>query len=83
MFKRAWLYCLGVEFIRELLNTDRLNKYSLLSKVKATESLERFMVDYKESLMQSTDGIQLSQSGCCIECNAPLQVRTTGSFYGS
>lgn len=83
LFKRAWLYCLGVEFIRELLNTDRLNKYSLLSKVKATESLERFTADYKESLMQSTDGVQLSQSGCCIECNAPLQVRTTGSFYGS
>lgn len=83
LFKRAWLYCLGVEFIRELLNTDRLNKYSLLSKQKATESLERFTTDYKESLMQSTDGVQLSQSGCCIECNAPLQVRTTGSFYGS
>lgn len=83
LFKRAWLYCLGVEFIRELLNTDRLNKYSLLSKVKATESLERFTADYKESLMQSTDGIQLSQSGCCIECNAPVQIRTSGSFYGS
>lgn len=83
LFKRAWLYCLGVEFIRELLNTDRLNKYSLLSKVKATESLERFTADYKESLMQSTDGVQLSQSGCCIECNAPVQVRTTASFYGS
>lgn len=83
LFKRAWLYCLGVEFIRELLNTDRLNKYSLLSKQKATESLERFTTDYKESLMQSADGVQLSQSGCCIECNAPLQIRTTGSFYGS
>ena len=83
LFKRAWLYCLGIEFIRELLNTDRLNKYSIITKQKATDSLERFIADYKEALTQSCDGVELSQSGCCIECNAPLQVRTTNSFFGS
>ena len=83
LFKRAWLYCLGIEFIRELLNTDRLNKYSIITKQKATDSLERFTADYKEALTQSCDGVELSQSGCCIECNSPLQIRTTNSFFGS
>ena len=83
LFTRAWLYCLGVEFIRELLNTDRVNKYSVITKQKATESLDRFINDYKESLMQSADGIELSPSGCCIECNAPVMIKTTNSFYGS
>lgn len=83
LYKRAWLYCLGIEFIRELQNTDRLNKYSIIKKQDAANSLVNWEKDYKESLMQSTDGVELSQSGCCIECNAPVQIRTTSSFYGT
>jgi hypothetical protein len=83
LFKRAWLYCLGVEFVRELKATDRLNKYSIITKTQAADALVDFTNDYKESLMQSADGVQLSQSGCCIECNAPVRVQTTGSFFGT
>lgn len=71
LFKRPYLYALGVETMLEQAYSDRLNEYSLTRRAQALENLERFTADYQKSLKQITDTIDLG-CDCCIECGGKV-----------
>lgn len=71
LFKRPYLYALGVETMLEQAYSDRLNEYSLTRRAQALENLERFTADYQKSLQQITDTIDLG-CDCCVECGGKV-----------
>lgn len=80
LFTRAWLYCLGVEIMREVQTSDRLNQYTIVGKQTAIDYEKKFMDDFMNSLMNAVDGIELANSHC-LECNQEITVITTNKFY--
>lgn len=80
LFTRAWLYCLGIEIMREVQSSDRLNQYTTVGRQTAVDYEKKFMDDFTMSLFNAVDGISLASSDC-LECNQELTVRTTSKFY--
>lgn len=74
VFKRALLYCLGMETMIEQLHTDRLSEFSTIRRERAGELLESYTTDYTQAIKQVADGINLD-CDCCIECGG------SGSYY--
>ncbi len=93
VFTLAWWYLLGVESMNQLLNSPRYNEFTTTDFKKYQELKTNFEYEYMGytnaqnvfvpgALQQAIDGIQIDQSDCCIECNAPFMVQeNTGSFF--
>lgn len=83
IFGSAFLYLLGSELMDERLYTSRLNEYTLFNRDKAKELKKLFEcrynggviddIEYFGELTKSIDGIDLSDSDCCIECNTQVK----------
>lgn len=68
----AVLYRFGVEFMKEAIETDRLNYFTLLNRDQMIESLERFENDYKEEMMSLSRTIPKllrKLDPMCIDCS--------------
>lgn len=74
VFKRALLYCLGMETMLEQINTDRLSEFSTIRRDKAETLLETYTNDYIKALQGVASGIDLN-CDCCLECGG------TGQYY--
>lgn len=75
IFKRALFYCLGFETMLETLSSTRMSKYTTIGTAKAEKNRDQYLLDYQKSLTQAVDGITISLSDLCIECNAKYQVK--------
>jgi len=81
LFKRAYLYALGIEAMRELISSDRINDYTTLNRNEAQENIKLWKEDYDNSLMNAIDGINI-EDGDCTECHNTLMIKTAKGFYG-
>lgn len=73
LFTLAWQYCLGAEMMTERIFSDRINKYTTIDLERARELRTEFETGWKFELEKTIDGIDVSDSDCCIECVAPIQ----------
>ena len=80
LLARAWLYCLGVEVMREVQTSDRLNQYTIVGKQTAIDYEKKFTDDMMMSIFNAVDSISLSNSPC-IECNQEVTIKTTNKFH--
>lgn len=66
------LYRFGIEFVREVQESDRLNYFTLLNRTSAQELEERYQEDYKESMedfARSLPVLLRKLDDYCIICN--------------
>lgn len=66
------LYRFGIEFVREVQETDRLNYFTLLNRTAAQELEEKYWEDYNKSmedLARSMPILLRQLDDCCITCN--------------
>lgn len=80
LFKRAYLYALGIEAMRELISSDRINDYTTLNRNEAKDNITLWKEDYDNSLMNAIDGINI-EDGDCTECHNTLIIKTAKGFY--
>lgn len=69
VFKRALWLCMGIECMNEQLSSTRLSRYTSIGNKQAQTNADQWYLEYKESLKQACDGINVSLSDNCIECN--------------
>jgi len=66
------LYRFGIEFVREVQESDRLNYFTLLNRTSAQELEEKYWEDYNKSmedLARSMPILLRQLDDCCITCN--------------
>jgi hypothetical protein len=74
LFATALWYLLGRELMVERLFTDRINKWSTIDRPKAQQLHDIFANTYEKELNLVIDGIDLNDSGCCIECDPQIRL---------
>jgi len=75
VFGNALLYAMGVELMVETLYTDRMNEYTTIKSEAAAQLKDHFQVQYEQAISNALVGIDINLRNCCIECNAPYQIR--------
>lgn len=80
VFKRALLYAMGIEAMRELLSSDRINGYTTISRTEAKDNITAWTTDYTTALFNAVDGLNVD-GGNCAECHNTLMVKTAKGFY--
>lgn len=80
LFKRAYLYALGIEAMREVISSDRINQYTTIGIDTAKENITIWTADYSNSLGQAIDGITV-EGGSCVECHSTVMIKTAKGFY--
>lgn len=71
VFEAGYWYALGEELMVERLSSPRFNITTIDAK-EAEDLRGYFSNKFSEELRLAVDSIDLDQSDCCIECNAPL-----------
>lgn len=72
LFSNALLYLLGAELLWEQINSQRVNRYTTID-VEAAEKLRiEFLKEFDTEIGIAVNGIDISESDCCIECEAPV-----------
>lgn len=79
IFEQAFMLCLGIELLEERIFGLRLSEFTQFDMETARENRKLFMVQYqggaiddvyqKGELSQAVEGINLSTSDICLECN--------------
>jgi hypothetical protein len=80
VFKRALLYAMGIEAMRELLSSDRINGYTTIGRQEAKDNITAWTTDYTTALFNAVDGLSVD-GGNCAECHNTLMVKTARGFY--
>lgn len=73
LFTTAWQYCLGAELMTERIYSDRENRFTNIDIEKAKELRDEFETGWNKELETVIDGIDISDTDCCIECVAAIQ----------
>lgn len=73
LFTNALWYLLGAELAIEVQFSNRLNRYTTIDIEKAKELETYFMSEFENELAIVLDGVSISTSDCCIECNTQIQ----------
>ena len=75
MFKDAFLYKLGIEFCKERINSDRINRYTLMDRDQAMELKDSFQKQYQELLQNALIDLRIENDGVCFECNKAVNYK--------
>ena len=75
IFKDAFLYKLGVEFCKERISSDRINRYTLMDRDQAIELKDSFEKQYKELLDNALRDLRVESDGVCFECNKAVNYK--------
>lgn len=68
LFEYAFLYCLGIEFMKELLGSDEVNQYTLLNRDDNLAIMNQYKEDYEQALDNSLEGLEPKED-MCFSCN--------------
>lgn len=68
LFEYPFLYCLGVEFMRELLGSDEVNQHTLLNREDNVAMMDQFKMDYDEALDNALEGLEPKDDAICFTC---------------
>lgn len=69
LFEYPFLYCLGIEFMKELLGSDEINQYTLVDREDNLALLDRYRLEYDEALNNVLYGLEPTDDGLCFTCN--------------
>lgn len=89
VFTQPLLYCLGIEFMTEVIYSSRLNRWTTTDAKKAKMLRQEFeakykggqiddggiVMNYSGELTTAIDGISLNLADCCLECNQPIMYK--------
>lgn len=64
----AWKYILGVTVMLFRLNSDRINKYTTVSRDEAKELRDFYQVEYEKALKQGV--LLMDTDECCLQCES-------------
>jgi hypothetical protein len=81
VFAESLWYCLGSETMVEALFSGRVNIVTTDRKRNEYLKTEVYDVRYQQSLEQAAMNIEMDQADICIECNEPITIRESNSFY--
>ena len=68
LFTDPFLYKLGIEFCKELLHSDRINRFTLMDRETATELKESFQNEYNKMIDNIFRDIKVDDFDECFEC---------------
>jgi hypothetical protein len=73
-------YAAGIEFMRQRMESNRLNEIVLFTQERAKELLEQYTKDYErewQSFVKSTYNYMRTLKGDCIQCTGNVYTQTT------
>ena len=74
-FSEAFLYKLGIEFLKEAKYSDRINRYTLLDTEERDNQILDFAEQYNDLLESAMKGIQIPED-TCFQCDKGITKRT-------
>lgn len=69
------LYLMGAELMIETIFSNRINRYTTTDKEQAKELRDYFLSEFDKSIELVIQGLNVSTSDCCIECNQNFQYK--------
>jgi hypothetical protein len=67
--KNAWKYLLGNQLMSFRVNSDRLNRFTLIDAEKAEKLMDQYYAEYKTALAQAVKIIELGDCEMCCGGN--------------
>jgi len=68
MFADAFLYKLGIEFMKEAKFSDRVNRWTILDRDEIDQAINEYEKEYTKQLAQIFEGMVVPDDGICFEC---------------
>ena len=75
LFQEAYLYKLGIAFLRESKHSDNWNRYNLLDMEQSNELIAEYLVTYQELLDSTFQDLKVPDDGICFICNKTISKR--------
>lgn len=75
LFQNAYLYRLGVELMRERVVSDKVNRFTVLTKERADELFALYFSDYEQALSAVIDTINIKEDPICFTCKSIVSSR--------
>lgn len=77
LFLTPFLYLLGYEFCQERLYSDRINRYTLLRRERATELAANFLERFNAQMDEILNGLNVDLiNDICFRCEREVNYRT-------
>lgn len=70
LFQNAYLYRLGVDLTRERVISDRVNRFTVLTKERADELFALYLSDYEQALSAVIETINIKEDPICFTCKS-------------
>lgn len=77
LFKFALWYRIGVEAMKEAIQSDRVNRFTVLSPERATEKLALYLEDYNKAIEAATMNIRMQEDPICFSCKRTIGAVTS------
>jgi len=74
-FKDPFLYKLGIEYCKERLHSNRINRFTLITRDRARELKDSFQEEYDSMLDNYLDDIRINEHHDCFECAKAITVK--------
>lgn len=75
LFQNAYLYRLGVDLTRERVVSDRVNRFTVLTKERADELFALYLSDYEQALSAVIETINIKEDPICFTCKSIVSSR--------
>lgn len=72
IFRDALWYKIGVEFMEEVIVSDRVNPFTVLTTERAAELLAVYTEKYDNALMAATQIVNISEDPICFSCKRSI-----------
>lgn len=72
LFKHVLWYRIGVEAMKEAIQSDRVNRFTVFSEERAAERLALYVEDYTKALNAATMNIKMTEDPVCFECKKTI-----------
>lgn len=76
LFQYALWHRLGIETTKEKIVTDRVNRFSVLTKDEATDLMAVYSEDYNAALDAATMNIKMQEDPICFMCKSTIKSKT-------
>lgn len=72
VFSEAFLYKLGIEFLKECKYSSELNRYTLLDLDEKNEAINDFKEEYDKMIDNSLKDLNMTDNDVCFHCSKPI-----------
>ena len=71
-FQEAYLYRIGLEFLKNSKYSDKINRWTLLDIETTNQLIEEFKMEYENLLESSLMDLKVPDDGICFICNKAI-----------